>query len=107
MPTRGVILKLSSWGLHWHRDLQFTDDDDVFCMQLKCVFESVVKNLGWPKLWGHERENEWKCSVKRTGLGSSPEPKAKEPELTYATSSNESVISGQIPNSAFSRQEFL
>lgn len=107
LPTKGVILKWSPWGLHWHRYLHLTDDDDdVFCMQLKCVSESVVKDLGWPKLWGHERENGWKCSVKRAGLGSSPEPKAKEPELAYATISKESVISGQIPNSAFSRQEF-
>lgn len=63
MPPKGVVLKLSPWGLHWHRYLHPTDDeddedDDVFYMQLKCVSESAVKELGWPKLWGHERENE-------------------------------------------------
>lgn len=34
-------------------------------------------------------------------------PKQKEPELVCATVSKKLVISGQIPNSDFSRQEFL
>lgn len=61
LPTKGIILKLSPWGLHWHRYLHLTDDDDddddVFYMQLKCISKSVVKELDWPKLWGHESEN--------------------------------------------------
>lgn len=65
-----------------------------------------VKELGWPKLCGHERGNEWKCSVERAVSGSSPEPKTEAAGVCWHNHFQRG--SNQVPNSKFffCRQEF-